>query len=222
MVMMMRKWVVPGFTRRWGGAYRVMTGRQALVWQQQVSEHEEGSYVSLLKATGGLMSNHGPEFLQRLLRDTERLQFMVQADWSEMSDFQRSNVKKAVAELAFFVALWLAANLMDAMGEDEEDEEVKAWINRGTILLYQLEREIGTYFLPQELHSNFKDISPMVSWFVTLGNAIMHLDGERYVSGRREGRLKLEKDLIRLMPFYRHWDRWAHPEEMISFFNDKR
>lgn len=227
LILMMRKWLVPGINRRWGGTFRAWTGRSAMKWEQQVGEYEEGSYVTLgreVKRGANWTFRHiAPQFMKDLAQDTKMFQWLVQADWDTLSDFQKSNVKKATLELAFFAAAMIAAQMVAAAAEGEDDEDAKRRYNRLAFILFSIEREIGFYFMPTELTSVVQDVSPVVSTLVTINKAFGHaLSQERYVSGRREGELKLKKDLIALSPWYRHWDRWQNPEEMLSFFNDKR
>ena len=208
LVMMMRKWIEPGMRRRWnGGLLQALKGEETVKYDLQLGDFEEGTYITTIK------------FFRNLITDLTKMQFHWISQFSQMNEMERANVRKALVEVGIFMGAFIVGKFFLGKAEDSDDEEEEYWNNLAAYFSYRLYTELSFFVNPVEALKIIQDPAPSLSFIETLIRAIKHaVTQERYVQGRREGQLKLQRDIERLTPWFRHYDRLQHPEEMLDFF----
>lgn len=192
-----RKFVIPGFKRRWAQKHYI----------QRLDQFVEGNYVT----TG--------KFLTRMIRDLKTLGWSAMSEnWTRLSEHEKANIHRALGELAFFLgAAMLASKVFDIEGDD--DIEDSRWNAFMTYQTYRFMTEMAFYINIKETLQILR--SPMASLSVieNLGKFLTQLasPGERFERGPWKGQLKLEKRAVNLIPVYRQYYRLRDVEESINF-----
>lgn len=147
---MYRKHVVPLGIARYRGAGKMFVNKLDLSeednhWNEFLQVNEEGYYT-----TFGRMFLGG--FSKGLMNGLQNLKYSVLTQkWNEMSDYEKSNLKKATAEFAAlallnFVIIPLIAGL-GANGDDDDDFLVYLLMESR-----KLEQELGSYTDPNDAY----------------------------------------------------------------------
>lgn len=117
MGIMFRKWVKPSLNRRFKSAS----------YNMDLQAWTEGYYVT----TG--------RFLLQLARELRKSQFDIASDWKNLSRTEKANIKRAVTEVAHYLAVITVLGLIDW-----DDKDNRPWLTK--MVEYQLRRlktEIG-------------------------------------------------------------------------------
>lgn len=197
-VMNLRQWMVEHYSRRYRGKH----------WDASLKEWREGYYNTvgqLLTSWGRALFHFESEYATR---------------WSEMTDSQKANVRRAMAEQIVLVSL---LGLSFGLGEPE-DHKKEFWYR---MWIYQTKRAImdvrgsTPYGVPMEMT---KMINSPVSATNTV-NALMYPfvglpDLDKTVqSGRYKGWNKYERNMLKYWaPFYNHIDQLQYMDEDESVF----
>lgn len=195
--MMFRKFILPGWDRRW----------EKKNFNYMINQFEEGYY----KATS--------RFFWQLMKDMRHLQFNVGKHWKDLNTSEKANIKKSLTELSTLLGIAL---LLGLGFNDEPDKE--DWLAQMTE--YQARRlrsELMFFYQPLE---TIKLIgSPLGGTTNSITNAVkltwsllpFNLD-DTYESGRYKDWYKWEVNLLRTLPAARTVDRAFHPEESKKYF----
>lgn len=111
MGMMFRKWVKPSLNRRFKSAS----------YNMDLQAWTEGYYVT----TG--------RFLFQLARELRKSQFDIASDWKNLSRTEKANIKRAVTEVAHYLAVITVLGLIDW-----DDKDNRPWLTK--MVEYQLRR----------------------------------------------------------------------------------
>lgn len=211
LIMSMRKWIEPGVRRRWnGGIFRVLRGVETRRFDQQLGDYEEGTYITTIK------------FLRKMAAELQIWPWQIASQYHLMSDIEKMNLRKAIVEIGIIAGAFMLGSFLQGESDDEPEED-KYWYQLGAYLSYRLMTELASFVNPNEARKIIQDPAPALSFIVTIFQALGHaVSRERYEQGRREGDLKLWRDLQKLLPWWRHIDRLQHPEEMLDFFNYRK
>lgn len=183
----MRKWIRPGWLRRW-------ESRRNNEFGEVVTE---GMYVTMGRV------------LKQTLIDLRHLQFdLMKANWNKLSKDEVENIRRTVVELGAFAIALAAGTILYALagGEDGEKRKKHTGLLFAAYIANRLQQELTFYISPMSAISILR--SPMASMsvvenIVKLLNQLRH-PTERYERGNREDELKLQKRLEDLLPFYKH------------------
>nr|DAG94161.1 MAG TPA: hypothetical protein [Crassvirales sp.] len=206
--MMFRKWMRPSWNRRFNSA----------TYNYDLQAWTEGYY----RTTG--------RFFLALAQDMRQAQFDIASRWGEMTQTEKANVKRALTEVAHFLAVTAAIGLIEW-----SDDRDRPWLVR--MVEYQLRRlytELGA-MLPGPPMSNegFKLLQSPAAGVNTLQKAvdlvgIMNpfnyetFNGEEALikGGQFEGYSKAQRILLRspLVPMRNTILKGFHPEESIPFY----
>lgn len=205
-VMNLRQWMVEHYSRRYRGKY----------WDASLKEWREGYYNTvgqLFTSWGRALFHFESEYATR---------------WSEMTDSQKANVRRAMAEQ---IVLFSLLGLSFALGEPE-DHKKEFWHR---MWIYQTKRAImdvrgsTPYGVPMEMTKMIN--SPMAA--TNTVNALMYPfvglpDIDKTIkSGRYKGWNKYGRNMLKYWtPFYNQIDQLQHMDEDESVFavfnNDMR
>ena len=111
MGIMFRKWVKPSLNRRFKSAS----------YNMDLQAWTEGYYVT----TG--------RFLLQLARELRKSQFDIASDWKNLSRTEKANIKRAVTEVAHYLAVITVLGLIDW-----DDKDNRPWLTK--MVEYQLRR----------------------------------------------------------------------------------
>lgn len=206
--MMFRKWMRPSWNRRFNSA----------TYNYDLQAWTEGYY----RTTG--------RFFLALAQDMRQAQFDIASRWGEMTQTEKANVKRALTEVAHFLAVTAAIGLIEW-----SDDRDRPWLVR--MVEYQLRRlytELGAMLPgPPMLNEGFKLLQSPAAGVNTLQKAvdlvgIMNpfnyetFNGEEALikGGQFEGYSKAQRILLRspLVPMRNTILKGFHPEESIPFY----
>ena len=148
---------------------------------------------------------------------------MLSKDWEQLEDFQKANLRRAVAEIGFFITTFIAIAVFTKGDDDDEDEYENV---RLAYLAVRLQTEMAFYLNPLDTLKILKSPSAsitMVEHLIRMIDQLITDPTEVYVRGRREGQLKLRKDIEDLLPYIKQFDRMTEEgiKEQLVWFNMK-
>lgn len=202
MGMMFRKWMRPSWNRRFNSA----------TYNYDLQAWTEGYY----RTTG--------RFFLALAQDMRQAQFDIASRWKEMTQTEKANVKRALIEVAHFLAVTAAIGLIEW-----SDDRDRPWLVR--MVEYQLRRlytELGAMIPGKSMISEgLKIIKSPAAGVNTIENILdltKLLNPWNYTdeiqSGRYEGHSTAYKSFFEspVIPMNRTIYRGLHPETGIPFF----
>lgn len=198
---MFRKFVLPGFKRRFG--------RRAYI--ERLEDSVEGNYRTTTR------------FFGALAEDAYKLKFDLLAnEWNELSDHEKANVRRTITELAFLTLSLIMAKVFLAALQDEDDP----WDERYySFLAYQaarLKSELLFFTSPKEAFAILR--SPAAS--ISMLENVLKLSGQvfnirdTYERGPWKGKPKIYKTLNDMVPGKRQYYRLRDMREQTSWFTD--
>ena len=192
LLMQYRKWMKPQYNKRFQAAqYNVTTG-----------EFEEGYYRTVARMANELI----------------RGQVQLAAQWENMSEHERANVRRALTEIIQFMAVWALANWVEW-----DDDKNRPWsVKLAEYTTKRLAHELGgltpSTVMPQELLKTIKtpmaSITTVQNLFNLVNSAITPNDYiDEIQSGPYKGLSTFEKHLLKapipLIMQYRQIDKFV-------------
>lgn len=192
LLMQYRKWMKPQYNKRFQAAqYNVTTG-----------EFEEGYYRTVLRIGNELI----------------RGQVQLSAQWKNMSEHERANVRRALTEIIQFMAVWALANWVEW-----DDDKNRPWsVKLAEYTTKRLAHELGgltpSTVMPQELLKTVKTPMASISTIQNTFNLINSLMSpndyiDEIQSGPYKGMSTLEKNILKAplwgITHYRQIDRFV-------------
>lgn len=200
LALMFRKFMSPGVRRRLG----------KLSIDNELSELHEGFFVTTLRLARNEMTE-----LKNWLTFKE----------NNLTEYEKANVKKAIAEIGAWFALMAMFSLAAGFLGDDDD----SWA--GAMMLYQIRRlqtELGFYFNPAEALKIIKSpaaTTTTIQRIIKLTDQLVHVYDPEYTHykssghGHEKGDSKLWDATKDLIPAIQGIERSKHPEEAIKYFN---
>jgi len=208
MAFFLRKWMVPGYIRRYRGISNFYKPADAELseadsfYNQDQKRNMEGYYVSTSR------------FIAKIINDTREDKFNIVKSWKELTTDQKAGVRKTMADVAFMIAVTIAYNLLAGDGDLEDDEVLMAY------LLRRQQAELTFFALPSEA---FKIAQTPTAAVGNLGNMLKVTNhifpwnyGQRYETGKYKGELKLRHRLKKLRPNIKDTDDFR---KALDFLN---
>jgi len=218
---MLRKWLVPGFDRRWRGMVYAV-GKDALTFEElrdednryrrfyspDLKSFQEGNYTTAVR------------FVRSLIKEGEFTQlFMLSKTntWNSMTDAEKANVRKTTMEIVMFALTIAAAHILKGLAMELPEEEA-APLMFMAFGFRRLHQELMAYVNPVEGLKLMGSPAASVSMiqkatmligqsFYDGGNLILGNEAERYESGRRKGDLKIKKRFEDVVPILSQTNR---------------
>ena len=201
---LMRRWIVRTTSKRFKGISNSFTDWDDLdILQKGYSEgaleFQEGYYASSVRYMSELVKSFktdgSPQFA---------------ANWYRMSEQQRGGVVKTAVEAASIVALFMLANLVRALGDEEPDEKKKARILTMAYMIRRLYSEIGFFTNPYEFYKIIRSPMASMSLIETAGRALLQLSdvNEVYKRGSHKHENKLFVKSKKALPILKHLDSY--------------
>jgi hypothetical protein len=144
-------------------------------------------------------------------------------DWNLLSDYEQANVKKTISEIGTAVVMYATAVVLKGLGDDEEDPNVQTVYYLTAFYARRLQAELITFLNPAEFSKTLKSPSAsmiMIDRILHFIHQLLTNPFEEYESGRREGTLKLRKDIEDLVPLIKNVNR--NVEEALTWMFSPR
>lgn len=201
-----KKWVIPAIEARFRKKY----------YDERIGEELEGRYRSFAPMFKYLIEHKGN----------------IMKSWNTLSDLERANMRKNLAELTFFTASVASLILFSKLAEDVDDDDYL--LNKSVnFLVLQSSRqadEISTFVNPLHAYKTVKD--PFASLGM-LGEAAEFMkalvklpynyatgqeDNNVYQRGVYKDKSKVSKEAIDLLPIARMINAWRRLDETEQFY----
>lgn len=208
MGVMFRKWIKPSLNRRFKSA----------TYNFDMEAWTEGYYETTKR------------FLTQLAKELKEGQFALAANWKNLTNTEKANIKRAITEVSHFLAVALILGLIDW-----SDDKDRPWLVK--MVEYQARRlytELGSMVPgPQMLGEGLKITKSPAAGINTIEDALdliglMNPYNYEFVGGEeallQSGRYKGESRAARLfyespiIPMNKTIYRGLHPEDGIPFF----
>lgn len=209
MVFMLRKWIVPGFNRRWRGASSATKKKELLrpdvdvFYSEDLQTFQEGYYTSFIR------------FVSNLIGDFKRLG--LEGAWNEgmtnLTTHEKANLRKTVMELSMLVLTLITSIfvLKQLDGLDDDDDEAMLYLAFYSRRLYS---EISFFVNPLETFQIIRSPAASISYAENMVQFLSQIvsDGvggefEIYERGKNKGLPKAWKRTTDLLPVLNHMDR---------------
>ena len=207
----LRKWMLPGYIRRFRGIKNTFKPADAELaeadefYSHDQKENLEGYYIAATR------------FLSKIINDTRRDGFNVVKSWKELSSKQKAGVRKTMADVGFMVLAIVAYNLLAGDGDLDDDEVFLAY------LLRRQQSELTFFANPVEA---FKIAQTPTAAVGNLKNIVKTLNyvypgnwGEKYESGPYSGDLKIYHMGKKLLPRFKNQEDF---KQALDFLNSSR
>jgi hypothetical protein len=202
MAIMFRKWIKPSLNRRFA----------------------EGMYNYDLDAwTEGYYRTAG-RFMWQLAKDLKAAEFNISTRWNELSGTEKANIKRALTEVAHYLAIVCILGLIDW-----DDQDDRPWL--AAMAEYQLRRlktEVGVLLPgPSMVREGLRIVQSPAAGINTIEHMLdltALLNPANYMdeiqSGRYKGHSTAYKSFFEspLVPMNKTIYRGLHPEEGVAFF----
>ena len=233
LIIMYRKWIAPALKRRYSSAqYNALKG-----------EYEEGYHVTLwrllrdsvMDAVDMITEEQSGAALFNLIEDFKAIRTAILLNWNKMNEYEQSNIKRALGELATVTGLYASCALLGKLpppdyDDDERGKILKWWDQTVMSQMLRLRTEIGsqapTPMLVDEamhiLKSPFAAIEPLQNTI----NAFQLLLPSNYMteikSGRYRGHKKAYKYFRELpvISMFKKVDNFLDPSPLISYYKN--
>ena len=212
--MLFRKWVKPGWDKRW--AKLTYNGEDR--YNQNLRSEEGGMYIATL------------EFLKGVKKDGEILKMFFGRTktkaWQELPTWKKRKVMQTVAELKYATFAILAGMLIAGLAEGVGDDEDKKFLQFLEYQVRRLNSEFSAFTNPMEALKILKTPSAAITVLDDTMDLLdrtinpFHTPGyifETYERGRYAGQLKLWKETGDLIPVLNQVDRLFKVDETLSY-----
>ena len=209
LAMQFRKWARPGWNKRFGSKF----GKS--FWNERRESLDEGMYVTAFN------------FSKELFRDALNLETNAKAHWDKLSEQQKANLRRTMAEVGYMFTITLLAGLAKGLADDDEDNKSVA------TLAYMLDRsrtELLTYTPVWGWFNEGKKLmnSPVASFrqIETLSKLALHVglypfideEDRYYKGGMYYGQSKAGVWFKSMLPGVAIWQRWNFIERQAAYY----
>ena len=196
---MFRKFVVPGVRRRYG--------RKA--YSERLHQTTEGNYITTYK------------FFKKLYKEILGMKLaLLSEEWVALSPHEQANIKRTISELVAITSLIILSGFAYSHWSDAEDEDDRRFWAFLAYQGYRLKTELLFFSTPgatiQILRSPMASMSVLENVGKTWEQMFNPL--ERYQRGPWKGRLKMERDIVQLVPIIKQYFKMRDVQEQIIWF----
>jgi len=200
LVMLYRKFMVPGFNRRWGVEY--------YNW-----------------AAGATIKGYHLDHKDILIRDFAIYKLNVKAMWNNLSESERRNIAKSWTEIGIYLGSSVALMLLAGLGDDRKLSYVEYMF---LYQLYRFRSEMGFFMNPGETFTLAKSPSAAITTIDDVGELFGAIGkvltgqadmGDTFDRGHNAGENKVwNKTRHVIFPISGTLEKALYPEEKIKFF----
>ncbi len=207
-ITMFRKWMIPGFYRRWRGMYYVRKDFDSLSDEQkyyslETRQFEEGTYTSFVR------------FMIRAVFPAikEMKVELATIKWNELTDYEKSNVHKTMRELLVTSMMFTAAMITALAAKDSPDDKEKKLLYTAAYIFRRQESELMQYYSITDtlriFRSPFASINTLSKTSAWLNQLMPWNIDEQYENGDRKGEYKAWVKTKRMIPVISQTERSA-------------
>jgi uncharacterized protein YjiS (DUF1127 family) len=206
--MLYRKWLKPGFNRRFENHY----------YNWSLEQDVEGGYITVAK------------FFKQLKDELKSDQYTFIAAkgvYNELPDWKKANIRRTLTEVGYFLVVTGLGGIMAGLAGDDDDN----WaLNMTAYQLSRLSTEIGIFVPVWQMTEVMKIVKSPSAAVNTIDSLLGIVDTINpspfnddpfvsiYKSGRRKGQLKLGVWTKKQVPFVNNIEMFFYPEERLKYF----
>jgi len=200
MGLMFRKFIVPGFKRRWGGRR----------FNNFLNDYTEGYYST----TG--------RYFKNLITESKSLSFSAMSEsWKDLLPEEQANIRRTISEFSFMIIFSILSTAFLTLKGEADDDDERRFYSALSYLTHRASSEYGFWWNPSAAMEVLRSPAASIS---TLENVIkmatqMFHPFERYERGNWGGELKLTKNAIQLMPAIKQIYRIRDVEDLAELVN---
>lgn len=213
MAFMLRKWMIPGFNRRWRGFVHATTPTDKLqdevdnFYSEDLQAFQEGYYTTAARL--GV----------NIARDLKQLQFEAfSKNWNELSDRELANMRRFLIEASVMLLTLAASYILRGLAKDIEDPVEREVMFHLTYYTRRMFSELNFYSNPIEAFKIMSTPAASMAYVAKLGkfasqvvsdtSGIVTGEGpEYYERGPYTDRMKLWKRTIDITPGLNQYHR---------------
>lgn len=229
LIIMYRKWIAPALKRRYGPTqYSALT-----------KSYQEGYYTTLWNlfkesfsdAKDEVSDEESKAFFGRIISTTKAMVSSYKLNRANMTEYEKSNIRKAWRELAIVAGLFLSTYLLLRLppDDDKDDDALLTWVESfGLSQLLRLRSELGamapTPLLVWEglriLKSPFAAIGPIQSTLNIFQLMLPHNWFIEIKSGRYKGHVKAYKYFreFPIISMFKRIDNFIDPSYTLNYY----
>lgn len=213
MAIAFRKFIVPGFKRRWQG--RDMTNELSGI-NNLLGDYQEGYYRTFGR------------FAKFMLEDLKNFKFeamVAHGSLKGMTKQERANMIRFFGEMSFFLASIIVSSLLMRMEGDDDDDIL---LDNFKYQALRLKSELSFFINPlatmQILRSPMASMSALEAMIKLFGDITYPITSgtfelKTYKQGTWKGDTRLYKDFVSLLPtFPKQYYRIIHAGDQLSWF----
>lgn len=232
LAMQFRKWMRPGWNRRFGSRF----GRTS--WNEARNEYDSGSYISFFRfVTKPIFDNlsrdtfkENPDLtvqtaIGNIFKDYSTYLKNMSLYWNTLNDTEKANIKRTMVEMTYFLGAVIMFGLLKKLGDDDDElQDTKGY----AYSMYALDR----------LKSEIRAYDPMFGWFnesrklmkdpfaamgavddmLKLFYTIIFEGDEEYKAGMYHGISKTKVQLMKNIPLYNRVLRYNSIEAYAGYY----
>ena len=205
LALMFRKWIVPTWRKRFDGLY----------YDNIMQDYREGYY----RTGGRFYANNVKKFFYKLVDETKAAEIAINADWHNLTEQEKSNVRRMTTEIIITATLALLYAVVKHQADDDDDK----FLDNVAYQFYRLRTDMGFYYNPRDMLKIIQSPFPSSSSIKSISNLIDQMLNplDRYERGPWKDHLKLEKRLYDLLPVVRQLYRARDIENEYNILNMK-
>lgn len=232
LAMQYRKWMRPGWNKRFGARF----GKGS--WNENRNELDNGSYITFLRfLTKPILDNLSHEKFKNefessaliafnnIIKDYKTYLSNMSLYWNTLSSSEQASVKRTLIEFSYFVGALLIFGLFKKLGdEDDELQDTKGYAY-GMYALDRLKSELRAYEplfgwfnesrkLMKDPFASMSAIDDMMKLLYTIG---FEYD-EKYKGGSYHGGRKVHIQLLKNIPLMNRYLRYSNIENINGYY----
>jgi len=209
MAYMFRKFVIPGYKRRW----------QKAGYTQRLDDVVEGNYQSMGR------------FLGTVFKDMATLKFHLMGEkWNMLTKHEKANIHRTLVEVNFLIAAIIMANIALRLRGESDDDREEQWWSFAAYQMLRLRAEL-LFFTPKIdeamsiLRSPMASISLLENSTKLMGQLFDPITSgtfqfDRYTRGPWKDKPKIQRTLIQMTPGMKQMYRMRDIGSQTSFFQN--
>lgn len=211
MVMMFRKWMKPGWNRRFDHRR----------YDYQLETEDEGYYFTFMKFMQSLVYSRG--------------QFMISLKTAmkevEQDPIKLANMKRMIVEIEYVLALFALSTTIATLQSNDDDDFAQWALNMSAYQLRRFNSELAFYRNPNELLRLAQSPAAGINQMQDLFNVFLSIDARGYLAngehffrkykgGKNKDQTYFRVWLERTIPLYDSLEDWMHPSDKLQFYTN--
>jgi hypothetical protein len=217
MVMMFRKFVVPGFKRRFEvSRLKDEEGHNKFKYNELAGKFTEGAYISFNRVV-----------IKGLIWDLMRFKMdLARTHWQKATATERANIRRTIGDFVFLAAAmilgWAALKGLEEADDDREEYMYQTL----AFHMLRLRSELMFFYNPVEFQRILRSPAASISIVENLIKFFTEfLDPEESIfdtieQGPLKGKPRYAKHINNMLPFWKQYHRLTDMDNMLAWFRD--